>query len=218
MSPLSGPEARRRARAYASAKNLSVDQALREQARLDGAKYDVFLSQAIKDKEIVLGVYAILTEDLGLSVFCDWMEGSASDHASTKPEDADYLRKKLRASTGLVFIDSENAEQSTWMSWEIGWFDAANGRIGAMFDIVRRADNDGDATAAAAFAPEPVETGSIHHQVSVRAQILDQLIPRWRPAVGAETVGGGAAMQSDPPACFCHLPQRGHHRLPTESV
>lgn len=108
---------------------MSVDQALREQARLDGAKYDVFLSQAIKDKEVVLGVYAMLTEDLGLSVFCDWMESSVSDHASTKPEDADYLRKKLRASTGLVFIDSENAEHSTWMSWEIGWFDAANGRI-----------------------------------------------------------------------------------------
>jgi hypothetical protein len=42
--------------------------------------------------------------------------------------------------------------------------------IGAVFDIVRRVDSDGDATAAAALTPEPVKTRSIHHQVSIRAQ------------------------------------------------
>jgi hypothetical protein len=129
MSLLSEGEARRRAKAYANARNLSVPKALQQQARRESPRYDIFLSQAIKDREIVLGVYAILTEDLDLNVFCDWMDDPANDHAITTSGDAAYLRHKLQASKALIFIDSENAQQSTWMSWEIGWFDAAKGRI-----------------------------------------------------------------------------------------
>lgn len=125
----SAPELRRRARAFAEARMVSTSEALSQQAQLDLPNYDVFLSQAIKDKEVVLGVYATLVEDIGLTVFCDWLEAPKNDHAITTPREAAYLRNKLQASTALVFIDSEHAETSTWMSWEIGWFDAAKGRI-----------------------------------------------------------------------------------------
>ncbi|MFH1553348.1 MAG: hypothetical protein ABII76_00530 [Pseudomonadota bacterium] len=108
---------------------VSTSEALNQQARLNLPGYDVFLSQAIKDKEVVLGIYATLVEDIGLTVFCDWLEAPKNDHAITTPREAAYLRTKLQASTALVFIDSEHAETSTWMSWEIGWFDAAKGRI-----------------------------------------------------------------------------------------
>lgn len=125
----SAADLRRRARAFAGARSLSVSKALEQQARLDLPGYDVFLSQAIKDREVVLGVYATLVEDLELKVFCDWLENPTNDHAITTAREAAYLREKLQASSALVFIDSEHAETSTWMSWEIGWFDAAKGRI-----------------------------------------------------------------------------------------
>jgi len=120
---------RSRAQAFAGARSLSVDQALERHAQLDGPRYDVFLSQAIRDKDLVLGVYATLSEDLGLKVFCDWVEAQDNDHAITTVRDAAQLREKLRASNALVFIDSDHAGASTWMSWEIGWFDAAKSRI-----------------------------------------------------------------------------------------
>jgi hypothetical protein len=102
---------------------------LKRYAQLDEPAYDVFLSQAIRDKDVVLGVYATLVEDLGLKVFCDWMEDPDNDHAITTAREAASLREKLAASTALVFVDSANAVTSTWMSWEMGWFDAAKGRI-----------------------------------------------------------------------------------------
>ena len=129
MTFFSAPELRRKAQAFANARDMPVAQALRKHARLENSRYDVFLSQAIKDREVVLGVYAVLTEDLGLCVFCDWLEEPTSDHSSTTPQDAAYLRRKLDSSTALVFIDSDHAQHSTWMSWEIGWFDAAKGRV-----------------------------------------------------------------------------------------
>lgn len=123
------PQLRRRGRAFARGHSVSVDTALALQAQVDSPKYDIFLSQAIRDKEVVLGVYATLVQDLGLKVFCDWLEDPDNDHAATTSRDAARLREKLSASTALVFIDSDHAAASTWMSWEIGWFDAAKGRI-----------------------------------------------------------------------------------------
>jgi hypothetical protein len=108
---------------------LSMHEVLTRRARPDKPRYDIFLSQAFKDEELVLGIHTILTEDLGLTVFCDWIEAGHSDHAGTTPADAAYIRDKMLASTGLVFIDSEHAAGSNWMSWELGWFHGAKGRI-----------------------------------------------------------------------------------------
>ena len=120
---------RARARQVTAATNLSMREVLTRHARPEKPRYDVFLSQALKDEELVLGIHTILTEDLGLTVFCDWIEAGHSDHAGTTPADAAFIRDKMLASTGLVFVDSEHAAGSNWMSWEIGWFHGAKGRI-----------------------------------------------------------------------------------------
>lgn len=120
---------RARGRQTAAATGLSARNLLKARARVEKPRYDVFLSQALKDEDLVLGVHSILTEDLGLSVFCDWIEAGRSDHSGTTPDDAAYIRQKMLASSGLIFIDSEHAADSNWMSWEIGWFDGAKGRV-----------------------------------------------------------------------------------------
>ena len=116
QSPLAtASHLRRRAQAFASARSVSIDTALGRYAQVDEPKYDVFLSQATRDKEVVLGVYATLVDDLGLKVFCDWLEAPDSDHSITTVREAALLREKLGASTALVFIDSDHAAASTWM-------------------------------------------------------------------------------------------------------
>lgn len=127
---------RDRARMSTKAAGLSSRQLLERQARSQEWRYDVFLSQAIKDEDLVFGVYCILTEDIGLKVFCDWLEKPLNDHAATKPADAELIRRKMAASTALMYIDSENAHVSTWMSWEIGWFHGAKRRV-CVLPIVR---------------------------------------------------------------------------------
>lgn len=126
-----------RARARNSAKQLgiSVPDALLKEARRDETRYDVFLSQTVRDHDLVYGVYIILTEDLQLTVFCDWIDSESMDHSNVTPRHARAVRNAMSKSTGFVFLDTQNSTQSTWMSWELGWFDGANGRI-AVFPIL----------------------------------------------------------------------------------
>lgn len=138
MAYLTEDLVRRRARARASAKGRTVEAALRSEARAEVARYDVFLSQTIHDREIVYGVYAILTEDLGLTVFCDWIEAPEADRTSVTPENARYVRDRMGRSDTLLFLDSPKADQSKWMCWEIGWFDGAKGKVGVL-PVVRNA-------------------------------------------------------------------------------
>ncbi len=127
---------RSRARSSVKAAGMSAGRMLERQASSALPRYDVFLSQAIRDEDLVLGVYSILTEDLGLSVFCDWLQSSQADHSVTTPADAEHIRRMMLASTALIFIDSEHSKNSTWMSWEIGWFHAAKRRV-CVLPVVR---------------------------------------------------------------------------------
>lgn len=136
MSLLVESHVRARARMSVKSAGLTARQLLAHHARTDLPRYDIFLSQAIQDEELVLGVYTILTEDIGLTVFCDWVEKPLSDRSKTTPADAQYIKGKMLASRGLMFIDSEHADTSNWMSWEIGWFHGAQRRV-CVLPIVR---------------------------------------------------------------------------------
>ncbi len=140
MSLLTEDRVRERARMSTKAAGLSSRQLLARQARESHRRYDIFLSQAIRDEELILGIYSILTEDIGLTVFCDWVESPLSHRANTTPADAEYIKGKMLASRGLMFIDSEHAETSSWMSWEIGWFHGAKRRV-CVLPIVRSEDD-----------------------------------------------------------------------------
>lgn len=100
-------------------------------SRRQNTRYDVFLSQTIRDAEIVLGVYDVLTE-LGLIVFCDWIAAPEVDRSGVTPTNAEYVRRAMGASDALLFLDAEGAGQSLWMCWELGWFDGAKGRVAVL--------------------------------------------------------------------------------------
>lgn len=138
MAYLTEDTVRRRARARAQVRGGTVEASLRAEARKDMARYDVFLSQTIHDRELVYGVYAIMTEDLGLTVFCDWIEAPGTDRANVTPENARYVRDRMGRSDTLLFLDTPKADQSKWMCWGIGWFDAAKGKVGVL-PVVRDA-------------------------------------------------------------------------------
>jgi len=57
---------------------LSVRETLRRVAQRRLERYDIFLSQTIRDAEIVLGVYDLLTSK-GYAVFCDWIDSAEEE-------------------------------------------------------------------------------------------------------------------------------------------
>ena len=131
MAFLRESDVRARARRRAALEGLTVDRALRRASEARHLRYDIFLSQTIRDAELVLGVYDVLT-GAGYTVFCDWIHDPASDRGLVTPANAAFVRATMGASDSLLFLDSKGADQSHWMCWELGWFDGARGTVAVL--------------------------------------------------------------------------------------
>lgn len=131
MAYLRESDMRTRARGLARKQNLTVEEVLAGVARRRANTYDIFLSQTIRDAEIVLGVYDFLTE-MGFTVFCDWIAAPEAHRCAVTPSNAAFIRTTMSTSASLLFLDTENADQSLWMSWELGWFDGQNGHVAVL--------------------------------------------------------------------------------------
>lgn len=131
MAFLRETEIRARARRRAGAEGVSVEEALRRASRQRRSRYDIFLSQTIRDAEVVLGVYDLLSEK-GYAVFCDWIDAPEADRSEVTPANAAFVREMMSISDTLLFLDTENADQSLWMCWELGWFDGGQGPVGIL--------------------------------------------------------------------------------------
>lgn len=90
--------------------------------------YDVFLSHSVRDGELVLGMKSTL-EDLGLSVYVDWIEDPQLDRSRVTAATAEGLRQRMQASRSLFFLTTPNAAVSKWMPWECGYFDGTKEKV-----------------------------------------------------------------------------------------
>lgn len=124
-------DVRARAQRRARIEGSSIEDTIKRATRQRRPHYDIFLSQTIRDAVIVLGVYDLLTEK-GYTVFCDWIEAPEIDRGEVTPANADFVRQMMTISDTLLFLDTASAEQSLWMSWELGWFDGGRGPVGIL--------------------------------------------------------------------------------------
>lgn len=85
-------------------------------------RFDIFLSHSIADKDLVLGVKGLL-EDKNYTVYVDWVNDEELDRAQVNKETADLLRNRMQHCSSLVYIATDNAGNSKWMPWELGYFD-----------------------------------------------------------------------------------------------
>lgn len=124
MAYLRIAEARAAGQAARSYVSKSASQVLAEDARTFSPtqSYDVFLSHAYQDGEVILGVKKII-EGLGLTVYVDWIDDAGLDRGKVTSRTAQLLRERMRASLCLVYVHSSNSAQSVWMPWELGYFD-----------------------------------------------------------------------------------------------
>ena len=111
---------------------FSATEALNEGRIIDSSNlYDIFLSHSSKDKELIAGLKLIL-EDLGYSVYVDWND-DALDPDDVSPATAKILRERMKQCRSFVYAFSENASNSKWMPWELGYFDALkNSRVAVL--------------------------------------------------------------------------------------
>jgi hypothetical protein len=120
----SGKDLFRKGRSFGSAKALLQNES--EDFR-EVEKYDIFLSHSRLDAELVHGLTRVL-ESNGFTVYVYWVEDDTQQGRVT-PETATRLRKRMNSCKSLLYGTSNNADNSRWMPWELGYFDGTRGKV-----------------------------------------------------------------------------------------
>lgn len=107
----------------------SASTILNEQAQFaDQKTFDIFLSHSFLDADVILGLKHMI-EELGFTVYVDWIEDRQLDRSTVTQKTADTLRKRMKNCRCLFFATSENSPDSKWMPWELGYFDGVKGKV-----------------------------------------------------------------------------------------
>lgn len=99
----------------------------------ESKSYDVFLSHARVDSELVLGV-KLLLEDRGTTVYVDWIEDPQLDRSNVNAKTAELLRRRMHRCRSLMYVHTDNSAASRWIPWELGYFDGYSGAV-AIFPV-----------------------------------------------------------------------------------
>jgi hypothetical protein len=92
------------------------------------AQFDIFLSHRYLDARYVLGL-KIEIEELGYSVFVDWVERPDLDRAQVTRATAAWLRDVMNRCRCLFYALSHSSPGSKWMPWELGYSDGKHGKV-----------------------------------------------------------------------------------------
>lgn len=90
--------------------------------------YDIFLSHSFLDKELILGV-KLLLEKYNFSVYIDWTEDPQLDRKNVTRRNVELIKERMKNSTSLVYVVTDNSANSKWMPWELGFMDGYTGRV-----------------------------------------------------------------------------------------
>jgi hypothetical protein len=91
----------------------------RNQAK--GTKMSIFLSHKHSDLKELQNIKKIL-EGLGVSVYIDWLDREMPEITSKKT--AERIKEKIKQNDKFILIATDNAIDSKWCNWELGFGDA----------------------------------------------------------------------------------------------
>ncbi len=96
--------------------------------------YDVFLSHSKRDEIVILQLYNQL-QNLGLTVYVDWINDPLLNRSEVTPATANLLRERIQTSKSLFLAHSSNSSMSSWVQWELGYGDGVKGGKVAILPI-----------------------------------------------------------------------------------
>lgn len=82
--------------------------------------YDIFLSHSSKDKDLVGKIRDVIEKEFGFEAYVDWDENSGMK----RTEVADIVKNVMQRCKTLLIIKTKNSDESSWVSWETGYFEA----------------------------------------------------------------------------------------------
>jgi len=108
----------------------------------DGKTFDIFLSHSYSDRYLIKPLRQTI-EEMGFSVYVDWIHDSHLDRTKVNKDSAVLLRKRMKQCNSLFFAISANSTESRWMPWALGYFDAFGQRV-AILPLVVTATSSND--------------------------------------------------------------------------
>lgn len=95
--------------------------------------FDVFLCHSARAADKALGVWQLLSEPpYRFHCYLDWIRDPLLEREAVTPETAAVLRRRMQDSQCLIYIASDEALESVWMPWELGYFDAFKANVGVL--------------------------------------------------------------------------------------
>lgn len=95
--------------------SFACDESIGEQ----GA-YDIFISHSSANRELISKLRQVLEERFGLSAYIDWDE----DGDTTRDEITEKIKNAMDRSKSLLYVKTSESDDSQWVAWEVGRFDA----------------------------------------------------------------------------------------------
>ena len=90
--------------------------------------FDIFLSHSYDDRDYILKLVLIL-KTYGYSVYVDWMIDKTLSRDNVNENTAKTIKRRMKQSKCLIYATSENAYNSKWMPWELGYFDGFKDKV-----------------------------------------------------------------------------------------
>ncbi|MBQ8680432.1 MAG: hypothetical protein IJ530_11820 [Treponema sp.] len=149
MAVLQESYVRNYAKSYIKTKQFSshaTKDSIRKSALIESAEnfsgcetYDIFLSHSFLDKELILGL-KLLLEKYNFSVYVDWTEDPQLDRKNVTRKNVELIKERMKTSTSLLYVVTDNSANSKWMPWELGFMDGYTGKV-AILPVTN--DNNG---------------------------------------------------------------------------
>lgn len=98
-------------------------------------EYDVFLSHSYLDKKLVYAIVEIFNE-VGYSVYVDWMVDTQLDRSKINRETAQTLRDRMDICKCLTYVSTSNITLSKWCPWELGYVDGKSNSRCAILPVM----------------------------------------------------------------------------------
>jgi len=94
-------------------------------------QFDIFLSHSYRDAVRVRALKGLI-EELGYSVYVDWVEDDELNRQGVDAATAARLRQRIHMSRCLLVHVTPNTSVSRWVPWELGFADGAGKQVGIL--------------------------------------------------------------------------------------
>ena len=113
---------------FAGSKSRNPESILRERASTTRASFDIFLTHAKLDPELLLGILLLL-EAAGLHVYVDWRDGMGVAQENLPSVSYENIFKKMARTSALFFAYRHDAVLPKSLPWELAHFKSSKHHV-----------------------------------------------------------------------------------------